>query len=50
MQIKSFLASVKSHMYNKKKTGFSDQEIYRLKKICVKVKQDLNDDDDDEAV
>lgn len=43
-----FLVSVRSHITTRKKAGFTDQQIYRLKKICLKVKQDLHDDDDDD--
>ena len=36
------------HMSSKGRGGFADQEIYRLKKIVQKIRQEKNNDEDDE--
>ena len=43
-----FSNSARLHMSSKGRGGFTDQEIYRLKKIVQKIRQGKNNDDDDE--
>ena len=39
--------SARLHMSSKGRGGFSDQEIYRLKKIVQRVRQEINNDEDE---
>ena len=43
---KMLLLSVKSQMSIRGEGGFSEQEVYRLKKIALRLKQELNNDED----
>ena len=40
--------SARLHMSSKGRGGFTDQEIYRLKKIVQRIRQQENNDDDDD--
>ena len=42
---KMLLLSVKSQMSIRGEGGFSEQEVYRLKKIALRLKQKLNNDE-----
>jgi hypothetical protein len=43
---KMLLLSVKSQMSIRGEGGFSEQEVYRLKKIVLRLKQELNNVED----
>ena len=43
---KMLLLSVKFQISIRGVRGFSEQEVYRLKKIALRLKQELNNDED----
>lgn len=45
-----FLRSVRSQMSSRGRGGYTDQEVYRLKKIVLKLKQKLYSDEDSGTV
>lgn len=42
---KLFFTHVRSQLNNKRKGGYNDKEVYRLKKLIGKLKQEFNDDE-----
>ena len=44
------LLSIKSQMSRRGEGGFSEQEVYRLKKIALRLKQELRNDEDSECL